>query len=82
MIEWALEELGREGSVIGTAFTEISYADVSSYLRRPSCKLLNSIKDARNGWVDFEATVKGQKYLVTLSRTFEGHGSVLTCEKA
>lgn len=82
MIEWAIEELGREGSVVGTAFKRISYADVSSYMRRPNCKLLNSIKDARNGWVDFEATLRGRKYLVTLSRTFEGHGSVLTSEKA
>ena len=82
MIEWSIEELGREGSVFGTAFKEISYADVSSYMRRPNCKILNTIEDAQNGWVDFEATVRGRKYLVTLSRTFEGHGSVLTSQKA
>ncbi len=82
MIEWAIETLGREGSPIGTAYKEISYGDVVSYMRGPNCTLLNSIKDAQNGWVDFEANVKGQKYVVTLSRTFEGHGSVLTSEKA
>lgn len=82
MIEWAIEELGREGSIVGTAFTEISYADVTSYMQGPNCKVLHSIKDAGNGWVDFAAVVGGQKYLVTLSRTFEGRGSVLTSEKA
>lgn len=82
MIEGSIEKLGREGSVVGTAFKEISYADVSSYMRRTNCKILNSIEDAQNGWVDFEATVRGRKYLVTLSRTFEGHGSVLTSQKA
>lgn len=82
MIEWAIETLGREGSIVGTAYKEISYDDVVSYMQNPNCRPINSIKDARNGWVDFEATVKGQRYVVTLSRTFDGHGSVLTSKKA
>ena len=81
MIEWAIETLGREGSPVGTAYKEISYNDVTSYMRGANCTLLNSIKDAQNGWVDFEATVKGQKYVVTLSRTFDGYGSVLPSSK-
>jgi hypothetical protein len=82
MIEWAIETLGREGSALGTAFQEISYNDVASYMRGSNCTLIGSIKDPQNGWVDFEATISGQKYVVTLSRTFEGRGSVLTSEKA
>ena len=82
MIEWAIEMLGVEGSALGTAYKEISYSDVVSYMRRRHCTVLNSIKGAQNGWVDFEASIKGQKYVATLSRTFEGYGSVLTSEKA
>lgn len=82
MIEWAIETLGREGSAIGTAYEEISYNDVASYMRGSNCTLLNSIKDAQNSWVDFKASINGQKYVVTLSRTFDGRGSVLTSEMA
>ncbi|WP_296125485.1 hypothetical protein [Pseudomonas sp. Ga0074129] len=82
MIEWAIETLGREGSIVGTAYKEISYNDVQSYMQKSTCRPINSIKDAQNGWIDFEAAVKGQKYVVTLSRTFDGHGSVLTSKKA
>lgn len=82
MIELAIETLGGEGSVLGTAYKEISYADVLSYMQNSNCRPINSIKDAHNGWVDFEATVKGNKYVVTLSRTHDGYGSVLTSNKA
>lgn len=82
MIEWAIETLGREGSIVGTAYKEISYDDVQSYMQKPTCRPIKSIKDAQNGWIDFEAAVKGQKYVVTLSRAFDGHGSVLTSKKA
>ena len=82
MIKMAIEHLGREGGQIGTAFKEISYDDVASYMRDPSCTPLNSIKDAHNGWIDFEAIVSGRKYIVTLSRAFDGVGSVLTSNKA
>lgn len=82
MIEMAIEHLGREGGQIGTAFKEISYDDVASYMRGPNCTPINSIKDAHNGWIDFEATVNGRKYIVTLSRTFDGFGSVLKSKKA
>lgn len=81
MIEWVIETLGGEGSDIGTAYKEISYDDLSLYMRNPNCRIINSIKDGHNGWVDFEATVKGHKYIVTLCRTFDGHGSVLTSKK-
>ena len=78
MIEWAIETLGREGSAMGTAYEEISYADVVKYMRGRNCNPLNSIKNPANGWIDFEAVVKGKKYVVTLRRTFDGGGSVLT----
>lgn len=82
MIDWAIETLGREGSVIGTAYKEISYGDVVSYIRSENCTLLNSIEDAQNGWLDFKVSIREQRYVVTLSRTFDGCGSVLTSEKA
>ena len=82
IIELAIEALGREGSAVGTAYKEISFADVAAYMRGQNCNVLDSIKDPANGWVDFEAIVKGQKYVVTLSRTVEGGGSVLTSAKA
>lgn len=81
MIEWAIETLGQQGSVIGTAYKEISYDDVILYIKNNKCVMLNSIKNANNGWMDFEAKVNGNKYIVTLSRTQQGDGSVLTSEK-
>ena len=80
-IDMAIEYLAREG-MGGTAFEEISYDDVASYMRGPNCTPINSIKDAHNGWIDFEAIVNGRKYIVTLSRTFDGFGSVLTSYEA
>lgn len=50
MIEWAIETLGREGSIVGTAYKEISYNDVQSYMQKSTCRPINSIKDAQNGW--------------------------------
>lgn len=82
MINWALQKLGEEGSIVGTAFREISYDDVISYIKANNCKVLNVTKKPRGDWIEFLADVDGVTYTVWLDKTFEGNGSVLTSRRA
>lgn len=82
MINWALQKLGEEGSIVGTAFREISYDDVISYIKANNCKVLNVTKKPRGDWIEFLAYVDGVTYTVWLDKTFEGNGSVLTSRRA
>jgi hypothetical protein len=78
MIDWAIKKLGEDSSYIGTAFKEISYDDVISYIKAKNCKVLNITKKDRGDWIEFLANVEGETYTVWLDKTFEGNGSVLT----
>ena len=80
-IDRAIEHLGQEGSVIGTAFRELSYVDVINYIRSNDCRITTSIENPHNGWTEFENVLAGQRYQVTLSRTHDGVGAVLTSKK-
>lgn len=82
MIDWAIETLGREGSIMGTAYDEISYNDVISYIKTRNCQILKETVKPRGNWIEFTAAVKGRAYIVTLDKTFEGQGSVLASQPA
>jgi len=82
MIDWALHKLGEEGSIVGTAFKEIFYDDVISYIKANNCKVLNVTRKPRGDWIEFLADVDGVSYTVWLDKTFEGNGSVLTSRKS
>ena len=84
MIDKAIEHLGQEGSLMGTAYREISYDDVVAYVASNDCRITSSTENPYhryNGWMEFERVLSGQRYAVTLSRTHEGGGSVLTAKK-
>ncbi len=81
MIDWAIKKLGKESSIIGTAFKEISYDDVISYIKAKNCKVLNITKKDRGDWVEFLAVVDDETFTVWLDKTFEGDGSVLTSRR-
>lgn len=81
MIDWAIKKLGEESSIVGTAFKEISYDDVISYIKAKNCKVLNVTKKDRGDWIEFLADVDGETYTVWLDKTFEGNGSVLTSRR-
>ena len=78
MIDCVIETLGKAGSIMGTAYDEISYDDVISYIKENNCQILNVIDKPRGKWIEFRAIVKGSTYTVTLNKTFEGSGSVLS----
>lgn len=78
MIDFAIKALGEEGSIIGTAYKEISYDDVASYIKAKDCKILNVIKKDWGNWIEFSADVDGNRYTVWLDKKPEGNGSILT----
>lgn len=80
MIDFAIKTLGEEGSIVGTAYKEISYDDVAAYIKTKNCEVLNTIKKDWGNWIEFSAEVDGKKYTVWLDKTFEGRGSVLTSQ--
>ncbi len=81
-IEWAISNLAREGSIMGTAYNGISYNDVVSYIKENGCKVLKVTKKPRGDWIEFETTFDGKKHIVALDKTFEGNGSVLSARYA
>lgn len=81
VIDRAIEHLGQEGSVIGTAYRELSYNDVINYIRSNNCRITTSIENPHNGWTEFERVLSGQRYQITLCRAHDGVGSVLTSKK-
>jgi hypothetical protein len=82
MIEWAIETLGKEPSVIGTAYDEISYSAVVSYVHERKCTIITRVAKPYGDWLEFQTNVRGRSYQVTLGMTHEGHGSVLTSHPA
>jgi len=82
MIEWAIETLGKEGSLIGTAYKEISYADAKSYALNGKCVVLPVPADFKKDYMEFTTSINNVKYEVRLQRTFEGNGSVLSARRA
>lgn len=38
-IDRAIEHLGQEGSIVGTAYREISYKDVAEYIKTNDCRI-------------------------------------------
>lgn len=80
-IDRVIQQLGQQGSIMGTAYREISYDDVRKYIDTNDCRVTTPISNPHNGWMEFERTVSGQRYQVTLSRTHDGPGSVLTSKK-
>ncbi len=82
MIEWAIETLGREPSAMGTAYDEISYSAVVSYVHERKCPIITRVAKPYGDWLEFHANVRGRSYRVTLGMTHEGQGSVLTSQPA
>lgn len=80
-IDRVIQHLGQEGSIMGTAYRELSYDDITNYIKSNNCRVTTSIQNPHNGWTEFEHTISGQRYQITLSRTHEGPGSVLTSKK-
>lgn len=80
-IDRVIQRLGEEGSIMGTAYREISYDDVRKYIEINRCRITTSISNPHNGWMEFERVLSGQRYQVTLSRTHDRAGSVLTSKK-
>ncbi|TPM33545.1 hypothetical protein FJ955_02005 [Mesorhizobium sp. B2-2-2] len=81
IISAAIQHLGTEGSVIGTAYKEISYNDVVGYIKANGCDILSVTKKPRGPWVEFLAEVEGVSYTVWLDCAFDGQGSVLTSRR-
>jgi hypothetical protein len=82
LVERAIEHLAREGSIVGTAFKEISYRDVVDYIKLNNCRVISVRPKPRGDWIEFAANFRGTEYIVWLDKTFEGDGSVLTAKKA
>lgn len=80
-IDLAIEKLGQEGSYMGTAFKEISYSDMLNYIKSRNCKITVNGTDYKPYWIEFIAEVGGKNYEVTLSKTNDGYGSVITSRK-
>lgn len=78
MIEWAIETLAKEPSVIGTAYKEISYDAVVAYIHERKCMIVKTIERPDADWIEFMTSVRAKTYRVSLGIAQDGTGSVLT----
>lgn len=78
MIEWAIETLAKEPSVLGTAYKEISYDAVVAYIHERKCMIVKTIERPDADWIEFMTSVRAKTYRVSLGIAQDGTGSVLT----
>ena len=78
LIDRAIRKMGEEPSFIGTAWSEISYDDVIAYIKTRGCTIQRVIKKDQGDWISFFVDLDNTRYDVSLDKTFEGNGSVIT----
>lgn len=77
-IEMAIEGLAKNDIRIGTAFREISHADVMRYIEKRKCYVRQIIPRPQGEWVEFYALIENKMHVVRLDAAKDGIGSVLT----
>ena len=75
-IESVIKHLGKTGSVVGTAYRELSFADVDNYLTEAKWNLV-AAPSYDSDWCVYERELDNQRYEVSLTSTSDGIGSVL-----
>lgn len=78
LIDGVIRKMGEEPSFIGTAWREISYDEVITYINVRDCTIQRVVKKDRGDWISFFVDLDGVRYDVSLDKTHKGNGSVLT----
>lgn len=74
----AIEGLAKDDIRTGTAFREISHADVMRYIEKRKCHVRQVIPRPQGDWVEFYALIENKIHVVRLDVAKDGTGSVLT----
>lgn len=77
-IELAIESLAKDDVRIGTAFREITHADVIKYIEKRKCHVRKTIPRPQGDWVEFYALIGNKIHVVRLDVAKDGIGSILT----
>jgi hypothetical protein len=77
-IEMAIERLAKDDVKIGTAFHEISHADVKQYIEKRKFHVRQFIPRKLGDWIEFYALIENKIYVVRLDVAKDGSGSILT----
>lgn len=81
VISAAIKHLAKEGSIVGTAYKEISYQDVVDYVEKSGFPITAVTNKPRGRWMEFTATIGSERFVVWLDCDFNGTGSVLTSRR-
>jgi hypothetical protein len=82
MMMWAIQELGKQESIIGTAYKEITYNAAKTYAERKSNKIIVNGTDYKGDYIEFLTNISHVDYIVSLTESPDGRGSILTVRKA